>query len=458
MRKISYLAAAALAAGCLMFVNIGALKSQQGMEITETELVAPRVIKTLSLTNADIRSVLMYISSYGGVNIVASPSVEGTITVRLSNVTWKEALDIILDTYNLVGVESKNYIRVIRAEDYYAEKSAEETHLQEQESMKPLITHIVSIKFNVAEEIQTAVQGLLSPRGTVDVDRRTNSLVIRDLPETLDRVDELIGVLDKETRQVKISAQLLEVESTFLREIGVDWRIVNQRFVEETPIVDDEYIIDPLFTSNTERQNYAEEESRISGSGQMTADKLAQFSFARLIADGDYSIGSILSAIESSNKGKIIAHPEITTLDNVEAYIQMGQKIPIKQFDPSGNTIITFYDVGTKLRVTPHITSENRILLHLVPERSSYQFDPNGVIINTQNAETNVVVENGETAVIGGLTNQEVKHLRVGLPYLKDLPVIGFLFGFDKKEVISRDLVIFVTPTIVDLPVQAFND
>ncbi len=458
MRKISYLAAAALAAGCLMFVNIGALKSQQGMEITETEMVAPRVIKTLSLTNADIRSVLMYISSYGGVNIVASPSVEGTITVRLSNVTWKEALDIILDTYNLVGVESKNYIRIIKAEDYYSEKSAEEAHLQEQETLKPLTTHIVSIKFNVAEEIQIAVQGLLSPRGSVDVDRRTNSLVIRDLPEALDRIDELIGVLDKETRQVKISAQLLEVESTFLREIGVDWRIVNQRFVEETPIVDDEYIIDPLFTSNTERQNYAEEESRISGSGQMTADKLAQFSFARLIADGDYSIGAILSAIESSNKGKIIAHPEITTLDNVEAYIQMGQKIPIKQFDPSGNTIITFYDVGTKLRVTPHITSENRILLHLVPERSSYQFDPNGVIINTQNAETNVVVENGETAVIGGLTNQEVKHLRVGLPYLKDLPVIGFLFGFDKKEVISRDLVIFVTPTIVDLPVQAFND
>ncbi len=458
MRKISYLAAAALAVGCLMFVNIGALKSQQGMEITETEMVAPRVIKTLSLTNADIRSVLMYISSYGGVNIGASPSVEGTITVRLSNVTWKEALDIILNTYNLVGVESKNYIRVIKAEDYYAEKSAEETHNQERESKKPLTTHIVSIKFNVAEEIQTAVQGLLSPRGTVDVDRRTNSLVIRDLPDVLGRIDELIGVLDKETRQVKISAQLLEVESTFLREIGVDWRIVNQRFVEETPIVDDEYVIDPLFPGNTERQSYAEEESRITGSGQMTADKLAQFSFARLIADGDYSIGAVLSAIESSNKGKIIAHPEITTLDNVEAYIQMGQKIPIKQFDPSGNTIITFYDVGTKLRVTPHITSENRILLHLVPERSSYQFDPNGVIINTQNAETNVVVENGETAVIGGLTNQEVKHLRVGLPILKDIPVIGFLFGYDKKEIVSRDLVIFVTPNIVAQPVQAFND
>ena len=131
----------------------------------------------------------------------------------------------------------------------------------------------------------------------------------------------------------------------------------------------------------------------------------------------------------------------------------MGQKIPIKQFDPSGNTIITFYDVGTKLRVTPHITSENRILLHLAPERSSYQFDPNGVVINTQHAETNVVVENGETAVIGGLTNQENKTIKTGLPILKDIPVIGFLFGYEKKEVITRDLVIFVTPTIIELPI-----
>ncbi len=208
--------------------------------------------------------------------------------------------------------------------------------------------------------------------------------------------------------------------------------------------------------TNPERQNFAEEEGRIGGTSQMTSTKIGQFAISRL--EGDYNIGAVLSTVESSNKGKIIAHPEVTTLDNVEAYIQMGQKIPIKQFDPSGNTIITFYDVGTKLRVTPHVTSENRILLHLVPERSSYQFDPNGVIINTQNAETNVVVENGETAVIGGSTNQETKNLKVGLPFLKDIPLIGFLFGYDKKEVITRDLVIFVTPTIVDKPVQAFNN
>jgi type IV pilus assembly protein PilQ len=456
MRRISFWIAILAALGCIWFLNIGALQSQEEMETAPVKS-GPKVIKNLSLTNADIRSVLMYLSSYSGVNIVASPSVEGEVTVRLSNVTWKEALDIILDTYVLVGVESENYIRVVKAADYYAEKAAEEKHLMEKESMIPLSTHIVSIKYNVAGEMKKAVQALLSGRGTVDNDERTNSLIIRDLPENLARVDELISVLDKETKQIKISTQLLEVESGFLREIGVDWRVVNA-YGPETPVneVDPDNPIDKLYPSNPDRQNYASEEVRIRGGRNVVTDKLGQFSFARLV--DDYTINGILSTIESSDKGKIIAHPEVTTLDNVEAYIQMGQKIPIKQFDPSGNTIITFYDVGTKLRVTPHITSESRILLHLIPERSSYQFDPNGVVINTQNAETNVVVENGETAVIGGLTNQENRSIKTGLPILKDIPVLGFLFGYEQKEVTTRDLVIFVTPTIIEPPIQAFNE
>ncbi|OGC89790.1 MAG: hypothetical protein A2W25_02805 [candidate division Zixibacteria bacterium RBG_16_53_22] len=447
MRRISILIAAILAFGCLLLVNYGTLRSQGGIEVVPGEQGKGGVIRTLALTKADIKSVLMYLSSYGGVNIVASPSVEGPVTIHLSNVTWRDALDIILQTYNLVGVQSDNYIRVVKASEYYMEKAAEEKHNQEQETMKPLTTKIVDIKYNVAAEMKTAVKGLLSARGTVDVDQRTNSLILRDLPEILVRVEGLIGELDKETQQVKISAQLLEVESSFLREIGVDWRAINQHFISEAP-TDDQ-----LFLENPERKTWAEQEGQIRGTDQVTSAKIGQFSFAGTFEN--FSLGAVLAMVESSNKGKIIAHPEVTTLDNVEAYIQMGQKIPIKQFDPSGNTIITFYDVGTKLRVTPHVTSESRILLHMIPERSSYQFDPNGVIINTQNAETNVVVEDGETTVIGGLTNQEIKNLKVGLPLLKDIPLLGYLFGYDKKEVITRDLLIFVTPTIVEKPAQA---
>jgi type II secretory pathway component GspD/PulD (secretin) len=128
----------------------------------------------------------------------------------------------------------------------------------------------------------------------------------------------------------------------------------------------------------------------------------------------------------------------------------MGQKIPVKQFDQSGNVVIVFEEVGTILTVTPHITAENRILMHLKPERSTYQFDPNGVIINTNNAETNVIVNNGQTAVIGGLTTEDEVEAEVGIPILKDIPLLGSLFKFTNRRTESRDLVIFVTPTIVD--------
>lgn len=454
MRRISFWIALVAALGCVWLLNIGALQSQEEMQVSPDQ-GAPKVIKSLSLTNADIRSVLMYLSAYSGVNIVASPSVTGEVTLRLTNVTWREVLNIILETYTLVGVESANYIRVVKADDYYAEKAAEEKHLMDQANSIPLKTHIISIKYNVASELQNAVKGLLSTRGTVDHDQRTNSLIIKDLPNNIARIDELIGILDKETKQIKISAQLLEVESGWLREIGVDWRLINN-YGPDTPVPEDpNNEIDKLFPTNPDRQNYASEEGLIQGTKNLS-ERLGQFSIARI--SGDYTINGILSTLASTDKGKIIAHPEVTTLDNVEAYIQMGQKIPIKQFDPSGNTVITFYDVGTKLRVTPHVTSENRILLHLAPERSSYNFDPNGVVINTQHAETNVVVENGETAVIGGLTNQENHNLRLGLPFLKDIPILGFLFGYEKKEVTTRDLVIFVTPTIIESSAQAFNE
>jgi type II secretory pathway component GspD/PulD (secretin) len=160
-------------------------------------------------------------------------------------------------------------------------------------------------------------------------------------------------------------------------------------------------------------------------------------------------ISARITALVQDNKAKIVSHPEITTVDNKEATVQVGQKIPIKQFDASGNTVITFYDVGTVLKVTPHVTVENRILLQLKPEKSSYQFDPNGVIINTSNAVTNVVVENGQTAVIGGLSTKDEIKTNTGVPFLKDIPLIGYFFRYSKKSVEDKDLIIFVTPTIV---------
>ncbi|MCP4583206.1 MAG: type IV pilus secretin PilQ [candidate division Zixibacteria bacterium] len=425
------------------------LLSQVPDVVDETIVEQPRVIKSLSLTNADIRSVMMYLSAYSDINIVVAPQVDAEITMVLSSVTWRQALDIILETYGLVGVEENNYIRVVKAEDYYAEKRALEQYNAEQATLKNLRTRIAGVKYNVASEISKAVAGLLSPRGSVAVDERTNSLILRDLPGNLDRIEELITILDKETRQIKISAQLLEIESRTLREIGVDWQLLSGTGTSWfDPLGDPEAT--PQVTDYWPDGNYQQ-----NSSSQMASDAIGDFYMSRDL-EGDYFLNAALKIAESSNKVKVIAHPEVTTVDNVEAFIQMGQKIPIKQFDPSGNTVITFYDVGIQLRVTPHVTSENRILMNLKPERSSYQFDPNGVIINTQNAETNVVVDNGQTTVIAGLTKQEEITLRVGIPVLKDIPLLGYLFSYDKKQVQNNDLVIFVTPTIIQEEIAGF--
>ncbi|MCJ7509239.1 MAG: type II and III secretion system protein, partial [candidate division Zixibacteria bacterium] len=183
------------------------------------------------------------------------------------------------------------------------------------------------------------------------------------------------------------------------------------------------------------------------------SDPIGKFTYGT--TQTDFNLDATISALVSDRKARVVAHPEITTVDNTEAFVQMGQKIPVKVFDQSGNIAIQLYEVGIMLRVTPHITAENRILMKLEPERSSYQYDPNGIIINTSNAKTSVVVDNGQTTVIGGLTSQDEKETRTGLPILKDIPLLGKLFSYTRKELTNRDLVIFVTPTIVTKELKA---
>jgi type IV pilus secretin PilQ/predicted competence protein len=386
-----------------------------------------KVIPTLNLQDADIHSVLSFLADYGGVNIVASPQVKASVTVSLQNVTWRQALDILLKTYGLSGVEEPGYIRVLPTQDYLTEQMQLEKHKADQKTLISLETEVIAIRHGTATDMVKGIKAILSQRGTIETDDRTNSLVVRDIPENIEKVRQLVKMLDKETDQIKISTQLLEIESGSLSELGIDWSIIS-----------------------TESANLMEGEKAKATFDQYTnrvSDPTGTFTFAS--AETDFDLEGTVSALVSDNKGKIVAHPEITTVDNTEAYIQMGQKIPIKQFDESGNVVITFVEVGTILRTTPHITSENRILLKLKPERSSYTFDENGVIINTNNAETNVVVDNGQTVVIGGLTTQDEVKYNSGLPILKDIPFLGYLFRYTKTQVVNRDLVIFVTPTIV---------
>lgn len=393
-------------------------------------------IKDLNFQAAEIRSVIRFLADYGNVNVVVAPAVEGNVTISLSNVTWQQAMEIIGRTYDLAIIfEEEGYIRILPAADFRTEMTDQKKYRKEQVTLVELETRIIRISNSTAVSVVSAVKSLLSPRGLVSADARTNSIVLQEIPDNIDQVEKFIKELDQPPRQIRISAQLLEVSSSSLTELGIDWTFNGASGGD---------VIDPVTGATVRETRHTTEQN---------LDLLVQpapLDFKITTIQSGWDLEARISALVSEGNGKIIAHPEITTIDNSEATIQMGQKIPIKQFDESGNTVVTFEEVGTLLRVTPHITSENRILMHLVPERSSFEFGPSGVIINTNNAETNVIVENGQTAVIGGLTTQDEVESRVGVPILMDIPIIGHFFSYTNKRIENRDLVIFVTPTIVE--------
>ncbi|MCI0530894.1 MAG: secretin and TonB N-terminal domain-containing protein [candidate division Zixibacteria bacterium] len=385
-----------------------------------------QVIKNLSLKDAEIHSVLNFLAEYGKVNIVTSPNVDAEVTLNLNNVSWKQALDIVLKTYQLAGIQEDNYIRVLPLAEYLTEQSAMAKHSAEQMALAGAEMRVIRVFQATASNLVNPVKTVLSERGTVDTDDRTNSLIIRDIPSNIDKAETLVKELDRPVEQIRISSQLLEVDTESLTEFGLDWSVMSNSWGGNNYTASGDLTVDG---------------DRVAGPG-------GTFTFSTF--QKDFDLITTISALASNNKLKIVAHPEITTIDNTEARIQMGEKVPIKQFDQSGNVVITFVDVGTILKVTPHITAENRILMKLEPERSQTKIDPLGVIIQTVNASTNVVVENGQTVVIGGLTTQEEDRLTTGIPILKDIPLLGALFSYNRKSIRNKDLVIFVTPTIVE--------
>lgn len=385
-------------------------------------------IENLTFQGAEIRSVIRFLADYGNVNVVVAPKVEGTVTIKLRNVMWDQALKIIGETYNLAVVfeEEDDYIRILPSDDYRKEVADKEKHRFEQTSLVRLEVKIIRLANTTAVDIKESVKSLMTDRGKVDSDEHTNALIIQEVPDNINRVVEYIKELDRPARQIRISAQLLEIYSTDDFEMGVSW------------------LANGGYQPNDDRSITQTAEQR----GNRTSDIFGQYRIG--LVNRGWDLTATISAIVKEGKGKIIAHPEITTVENKEARIQMGQRVPIKEFDEAGNLVTKFEEIGTILKVSPHITADNQILMHLQPERSTLEPDAAGIIINTNNAETHVVVNNGQTAVIGGLTTQDEVESEAGLPILKDIPLLGSLFKYTTTSSESRDLVIFVTPTIVE--------
>jgi type IV pilus assembly protein PilQ len=381
---------------------------------------------SLDVQGADINTVLRSLSEFSGKNIVASKEVKGQVTLRLRNVPWRHALDILLRAQGLGMVEQGQTIVVSNLDTLRKEDMDRRTAERAQEELLPLQTRIVPVSYANADEMSKTVEKTLTKRGHIEVDKRSNSLLITDITDRLDMAESMVRSLDTKTPQVEIVARLVDVDVSATRSLGIEWGVSNLDLfdagVSENVRVNARGVTNPV--------------------GTMKMGTVKSFG----------SIDVALEALETQNKANIISNPRITTVNNREASVVVGQQIPLIVQDFAGNAVTQLTTIGIKLSVTPHINVGNKITMDVHPEVSdlaSQATVQGGIIINTTMADTRVMVNDGETAVIGGLIRSNESSTKRGIPILMDIPLVGGLFRSNSTTKAKRELLIFVTPKIL---------
>jgi type IV pilus assembly protein PilQ len=396
---------------------------------------------SIEVEGADIRTVLRAISEFSGRNIVVGAEISGKIRIALKNVAWQDALRTVLRSNGLDYIEENGILRVDLIQKLQVEAVDRETARARQQELMALETRIVKLNYANASELTSALVGSLTKRGTILVEKRTNSLIISDLPDRVGAVEGMALGLDTATPQIEITAKLVDVDVEALRGLGVEWNIA--------PAQAEYWANSPLpgggALHNSDRSVNAAGEHKTG-----ISDPANRLTFGLFKNWG--SIEAQLQTLEQNRKAKIISNPRITTVDNREAKILVGQKIPLIVQDVAGNPVSQLQTIGVMLRVTPHLTADKKIVMDLHPEVSDLSTQSTvqgGVIINTSEADTRVMVDDGQTAVIGGLIRTNEGTVRRGVPYLKDIPLLGLLFSSTNTVNSSRELLIFVTPRII---------
>jgi len=398
---------------------------------------------SLDVDGADLRTVLRAIAEFSGRNIVLGNNARGTVRIQLKNVAWQDALKAVLRANGLDYVEDGSVIRVDDASKLNAEKVERETANARTLELVPLETRIVKLNYANASELTGPLASSLSKRGSVQVEKRTNSLIITDLPTNLDAVSQMALQLDSQTPQIEITAKLVDVDATAIQSIGVVWNhgFQNSQFVKDNQNIP-VYLKPATSSTGNEQLGSGVNTGIASPAGRITVGLFQKW--------GD--LEAQLQVLASMNKANIISNPRITTVDNREAKIVVGQKIPLIVQDVAGNPVSQLQTVGIQLKVTPHLTSEKKIIMDLHPEVSDLASGATvqgGLIINTSEADTRVMVDDGQTAVIGGLIRTNETMVHVGVPILKDIPIVNWLFSSKTTAKQNRELIIFVTPKLV---------
>ncbi len=405
---------------------------------------------SLDFQDVPVRQVLQIIAQVNGFNLVTTDTVTGNVTINLTNVPWDQALSMILKIKGLDQRKEGNILLIAPAEELADRETQQLQSKKQVADLAPLISHNIQINYAKAAELSPILKSsdssILSARGSVMVDERTNTLIIRDTEESVSTAIDTIRILDIPVRQVLIESRMVTVRDGVDEQIGVRWGFTDQQDSDgiSGSIEGAEAVGGGNIPAIADRLNVNLPVSNPAGR--------IGISVARLI-DGTI-LDLELSALETENKGEIIASPRITVANQHEAYIEQGAEIPYVQATSSGATSVEFKKAVLSMKVTPHITPDNRVILDLVvtqDSRGETVSTPTGpaVAIDTQEISTQVLVENGETIVLGGIFQQTITDSGSQVPLLGDLPGIGRLFKSTQQVNDKRELLIFVTPKIL---------
>ncbi|MDA8215054.1 MAG: type IV pilus secretin PilQ [Nitrospiraceae bacterium] len=404
---------------------------------------------SLDFQDADIVPILRLLGDVSGYNIVIHPDVKGKITMKLMNVPWEQALDMILKTFTLEKVVEGNVIRIATLKAFQEEKKAVADTKEVFGKAEDIETKIFTLGYADADKIRESIDKakLLTPRGSISIDARTRSLIIKDIPSSLDQIQRLVKTLDKQTPQVLIEARIVEMNSNFTKDIGVQWGGQWQPEMGDRNTT----LRGGLGTTITGGQGTGVGLVNLPISGALTQTSAVTIGY--LNAAQTFGLDLRLLAAETVGKANIISSPKVMTVENEKAEITHGTQIPVVT-PGTANTppTVTYKDANLKLVVTPSITPDDSIFLNIEVTNDVPDFTKaiqGNVPIDKREAKNKVLVKNGETVVIGGILRTRKDEGEDRVPGLHKIPILGWLFKRELKKTESQELLIFITPRIV---------
>lgn len=432
---------------------------------------------SLDFQDIEVRRVLQLLADFTGINMVAADSVQGNITLRLKDVPWDQALDIILKTKNLDKRRNGNVIWIAPVTELIKAEDDEAKALAQTIKLAPIQTDYIRLNYAKAADVlklieetrdakgaavnrtansdTLALESLLSSRGSAVADTRTNTLIVNDTAQNIDKIHKMIDLLDVQVKQVMVEARIVRASTSFTKELGVKWGILSQGITKNNDLL--------VGGSETTLWNLKNPDS----SGKYTIERpdnlnvdlgvsnpAGSIAFG-LISMSDFMLDLELSALQADGYGEVISTPKVMTADKQPAKVATGQQVPYQSTTNSGagSTVTTsFKDALLSLDVTPSITPDGKIQMKLDISKDSIAGEaPNGeLILNKNNINTNVLVDNGETVILGGVFEQTTKNSQTKVPFFGDIPLVGRLFRKDVKSDDKQELLIFVTPRIVN--------